>query len=238
MQRLADRGVVAVFGIGDHGRQRHAGRPRPADQRQGQAPLFLKPDGRRDLSRRAPGAVGRPRLRQIQQRAHRPRPLPRPERGGDGHLAIGHLAEGAAVLPRHADRMRAGFGEARFVEDQNPRARRDHAPQTPPDRLGIPRRMRDEVLERLVRRRLADPLEHRRHRLARAVAEQPLDILPQRHVLRAMAKAVLELIEPPGQSPQQRPRGLVEHCASAYRNPAKSTMSSIVITRQIPERFR
>ena len=45
MQRLADRAVVAVFGIGDDRRQRQAGRSRPAHQRQGEAPLLLKDDG-------------------------------------------------------------------------------------------------------------------------------------------------------------------------------------------------
>ena len=107
-------------------------------------------------------------------------------------------------------------------------------PQPPPDHLGLPRRMRDEVLKGLIRRRLADPLEHRRHRLARAVAQQAIDILPQRHVLRAMAEAVLELIQPPRQSSQQRPRVPIEHWAAAYRTRENCTMSSIVITRGFP----
>ena len=108
-----------------------------------------------------------------------------------------------------------------------------HRPQSPPHDLGLPRRMRDEVLEGLIRRRLADPRQHRRHRLARAVAQQAVDVLPQRHVLRPMTEAVLELIQPARQATQQRPRVPIEHRAAAYRNRANSTMSSIVITRQI-----
>ena len=60
---------------------------------------------------------------------------------------------------------------------------------------------------------------------------KPVDILAQRHVLRAMAEAVLELIQPPRQSSQQRPRVPIEHCGAAYRNQRNCTMSSILITR-------
>jgi hypothetical protein len=81
----------------------------------------------------------------------------------------------------------------------------------------------DEVLERLVGGRLGDPLEHGRHRLARTVAQQPIDILAQRDVLRAMAEAVLELIQPARQPSQKRPGVPIEHRRAAYRIPAKST---------------
>ena len=46
--------------------------------------------------------------------AHGPRPLARPQRRRHGHLAIGDLAQRAAVLPRHAHRMRARFRESSF----------------------------------------------------------------------------------------------------------------------------
>lgn len=234
MQRGSDGAVVPVGGVGHDGGQRHAGRLRPMHQRQRQAPFFMEPDRRRNPRRRAPRRIGGPCGGQIQRGAHRPGALARPERGGDGDLAIGHLAQRAAILPRHAHRMRPRFREARFVEDQNPRALRHHRPQPPPHDLGVPGRMRNEVLKGLVRRRLADPFEHRRHRLARAVAQQAVDILAQRHVLRAMAEAVLELIQPARQSSQQRPRGSIEHWGAAYRTSAKCTMSSIQITRRFP----
>src|SRR4029453_17582231 len=101
----------------------------------------------------------------------------------------------------------------------------------------VPRRVRDEVLKGLIRRRLADPLEHRRPRLARAVAQQAVDILSQRHMLRAMAEAVLELIHPARQASQQCGRVLIEHCAAAYVKRKICTMPSKVITRTFTKQF-
>ena len=66
MQRLPDRPVVPVFGIGDDGRQRHAGRARQAHQRQGESPFLLKDDRRGNPRRGAPRRIARPRLGQIQ----------------------------------------------------------------------------------------------------------------------------------------------------------------------------
>ena len=128
--------------------------------------------------------------------------------------------------------MRARLREARFVEDQDAGPLGTYRPKPTPDRFGIPRRMRDEVLERLIRRRLADTRQHRRHRLADAVAQQAVDILPQRYVLRPVAEAVLELIQPPCQSPQQRGRVPIEHRTAAYAKERICTMPSKVITRR------
>ena len=234
MQGLTDGTVVPVFGVRHDGGQRHARRSRATHQRQRETPFLVKLDGRGDLHGRAAWQIARPFLRQIEQRPHRPRPLARPERGRHRHLAIRHFAQGAAVLARHPDRMRPRFREAGFVEDQNAAAFRDHRPQAAPDDLRVPRRMGDEVLEGLIRRGIADPLEHRRHRLARAVAQQTVDVLAQRHVLGTMAEAVLELIQPPRQSSQQRPRVPVEHCGAAYSYSWNRTMSSNLITRGFP----
>ena len=164
---------------------------------------------------RPPRRVVRPGDRQIQRGAQQPGAHAGPERDGDGDLAIGHLAQRAAVLPRHPDRVRALFGETGLVEDQHAAPFGHHGPQAPPHRLGVPGRVGDEVLEGLIGRRLGHPGQHRLHRLATAVAEEPVDVLPQRHQLRAMAKADLELIQPPGQSSQQRPRRVVEHSPRA-----------------------
>ena len=54
-----------------------------------------------------------------------------------------------------------------------------------------PRELRDEVLERLVRGGFADLREHCGHRLAGAGAQQPVDVLAQRHVLCAMTERSL-----------------------------------------------
>ena len=216
MQQLPDRPVVAVFGVGDHRRQGEAGRARSAHQRQGEAPLLLKHDGHGNPSRGPSHRIARPRLGQIEQRSHWPRSLVDPERSGDRDLAIRHLAEGAAGPARRPNRMGTRLGETRFVENQDTRALGQARSQPAPHPFGVPRRVRDEMLKRLIRRRLADAGEHRRHRLARTVAQQPVDVLAQRHVLRAMTEAVLELIQPPRQSSQQRPRLSVEHCGAAY----------------------
>jgi hypothetical protein len=56
--------------------------------------------------------------------------------------------------------------------------------------------MRDEVLQRLIRARIAEPRPHRFHRLAATVAQQALDIPTQRPALRAMAEAVFEQLQP------------------------------------------
>ena len=232
MQGLSDNVVVPVFGVRHDGGQRQTGRSTATDQRQRQAPFLLKHECRRNARRGAPHPIGCPCVRHIQQRAERPGSPPGPERGRHGDLAIGHFPQGPAVLPRHADRMGTRLGETRFVEDQNAGALRQPRPQPTPYALGLPWRVRDEMLKGLIGRRLADASQHRRHRLARAVAQQSVDVPAQRHVLRAMTEAVFELIQPPRQSSQQRPRVPIEHCGAAYRQSANRTMSSIQITRE------
>ena len=93
-------------------------------------------------------------------------------------------------------------------------------------------RMRDEMLKGLIGDRLGDARQHRLHRLALAVAEDPLDVGPQRQQLRAMAEAALELLEPADQSLNARRRRVVDHRAAPYQTMRKSTMSSIQITRE------
>ena len=231
VQRLADGAVVPIFGVGHDRGQRQPGGSTAAHERQRQSPLFLKQQRRGNPRRGAPRQIADPRLGQIQQGAEGPRPTAGPQRRRHGDLAIGDLAQRAAVLARHADRMRARFRKARFVEDQDARALGQHRPQPTPHDLGVPRRVRDEMLEGLVRRRFADARQHRRHRLARAVAQQPVDILAQGHVLGAMPEALLEVIQPMRQASQQRPRVPIEHRVAAYRQSPKGTMSSIQITR-------
>ncbi len=223
MQRPPQGAVVAVFGIGDDRGQRDPRGAGSPEQRQRQAPFLVKGDGGGDPRTGAARRIARPRLGQIERGAHRPGAAPGPERRRHGHLAIGDLAQRAAVLPRDADRVGARLRKARLVEDQNAGARRRHRPQPLPQDLGVPRGMRDEVLEGLIGRRLADPRQHRRHRLARTVAQQAVDVLPQRHVLRPMTEAVLELIQPARQATQQRPGVPIEHGTAAYRTQARST---------------
>jgi hypothetical protein len=131
-------------------------------------------------------AVGRrqPLLGQIELRAQQPRADAGPQRHGHRHLAIRRLAERAAVLPGDPDRGRALFGETRAVENQHAAALGDRpraAASTA--HVGVPRRMRDEVLKRLIRAGIAQARPHRLHRLAATVVEQAGDIATQRPAL-------------------------------------------------------
>ena len=55
---------------------------------------------------------------------------------------------------------------------------------------------RDEMLKGLIGARIADARQHRAHRLAPTVAQQPEQIAPERAPLRDVAEAVLERLEP------------------------------------------
>src|SRR2546430_10724920 len=99
-----------------------------------------------------------------------------PQRDGRRDLAIRDLAERATVLPNRADRVWALFRKTGAVEDQDAAAFRNHRAQSPPHLRGVPGRVRDEMLEGLIGDRLGHPRQHRLHRLALAVAEDPLDV--------------------------------------------------------------
>jgi hypothetical protein len=95
MQRLAQCRVVAELGIGDDRGHRKATGAHLLQQRQGQAPLFLETDRRRNPSTLA--LIERqPCLGQIQARADHPRATTGPERRSDGYLTIRRLAQRAA----------------------------------------------------------------------------------------------------------------------------------------------
>ena len=192
--------------------------------------FLLKPDRRPECARaRALAGVSHSSGR-YSSRPEKPGAHAGPQRHRRRDLAIGDLAERATVLARDADRVRALFRKAGPVEDQDAAPFRNHRAQPTPDRSRVPRRVRNEVLEGLIRDRLGHARQHRLHRLALAVAEDPLHVRPQRHQLRAMAEAALELLEPAHQALDARRRRLVDHRAAPYQTMTKSTMSSIQIT--------
>ena len=172
VQRSPERGHVAELGVGEHGRDLQARRARASDQRQRLTPLLLEGGAGRNVRHRAPIGVAEPRFREIQQRAGHPGPHAGPERGRHGDLAIRDLAQRATVLTRHADRMGALFGKTRAVDDQHTAAFGQHLEQPSPDAVGVPGRVRDEVLKALVGDRVGDAGQHRLHRLPIAVAEE------------------------------------------------------------------
>ena len=183
VQRCAKHRDVAIGGIGEHGGDRQSCCPRAPHQRQRQAPLFLEADRRRRVDALAAGAIARPLLRQVQRRTQDPGAPFGPQQGRRGHLAIGDLAQGAAILPRHANGVRALFREARVVDHEHPFAHGPQLLQPTPHRLPVPRRVGDEMLKRLIVPRIVDPRQHRLHRFPGAVSQQSLQISAQRRAL-------------------------------------------------------
>lgn len=210
MQGAPQRGAVAVFRIARHRRDREPGRADLPDQRQGQAPPLLKAGRGGNLGPRACGGR-QPRVWQIQPRAQQPCARARPQRDGHRRLTIGDLAQRATILPGDAHRGGALFGKAGAVEDQHTATLGHDRPQACPQRLGVPRRLADEVLERLVAARLAEPRPHRRHRFAATVAQHAQDIPTHRAPLRPRGEAVFEPLQPREQASQPRRRGAIEH---------------------------
>ena len=126
--------------------------------------------------------------------------------------------------------MRTVFRKAGAVENQHATTLGNDLAQATPDPLGVPWRVRDEMLKGLIGDRLGDASQHRLHRLSIAVAEDALDVAPQRHQLRAMTEAAFELLQPADESLNARRGRVVDHRAAQYQTPVKSTMSSIQIT--------
>ena len=191
----------------------------------------------RELPLRLPADTGRnagaralrwrqPRLGEIQRRAQHPRLCPRPQRDRHRRLAVGDFPQRAAVLPRHADRVRPLLRKARAVENEDARAIGNRGAQVSPHGVGRPRRIGDEMLKRLIRARIADALQHRAHRFAAAVAQQPEQVAAKRAALRHVREAHLERLEPSAQAIEPRRRTAREsrqHRAAAYRTRGTST---------------
>src|SRR5262245_20765692 len=81
-----------------------------------------------------------------------------------------------------------------------PAADRHTRAQVPPDRLCVPRRVSDEVLQRLIADGITQPAMHGLHRLAFAVVEQTFEVLrgggPLWPPTETAAEAVNERAEP------------------------------------------
>jgi len=236
MQRGPQRRAVAELRIAQYRGDRNAGRADLAQQRESEVPLRLEANGGGNTRACALGG-SEPLLGQIQHRAKHPRACAVPQRDGHRYLAVGDLAEGPAVLARHTDRSRPLFGKTRAVEDQNAGALGHDGAQSLPHDLGLPRGVRDEVLQCLVGAGIAESRPHRFHRLASTVAEQAMHVPPHRAALRRTTKARFEQLQPCQESLQPRGRGVIQHRCAAYRNRAKSTMPSKVFTREFTRQF-
>ena len=168
--------------------------------------------------------VGRqPGVRQIQTGADHPGPRPRPQGGRHRDLAIGDLAERAAVLAGHTNGGRPLLRKAGTVENQHPVPIGNRGAHATPHWRGRPRRVGDEMLEGLIRPGIADARQHGAHRFAPTVAQQPEQISAERTPLRDVIETVLERLEPAAQSVQPHRRIARQHRRAAYRNRGTST---------------
>src|SRR6185295_479953 len=177
-QRFAELKAVAIPRIG----QDHPTADAPAEDtiHSSQRQLILAPVG--DL-------VGNPNLlatlpivgplrRQVQLPTQRHTTAIGSEMDRDGDLTIRRLAQSAAILPRHAYRMRPLFREAGLVDDQHGlRQQSVHQLQGKRFMEGLPgpRTLVDKLLQPL-RIRLADAASDRLDRLALAFHEQAAHI--------------------------------------------------------------
>jgi hypothetical protein len=142
-QRVAEIGVLPVAGVGHHHRRHQTPPGQFVQGVQGQAPLLPVPDAiGHPGPAPAPGIV-RPLLGQEQPPVQR-------DGGGVGDrvhahrdLAVGLLAQSAAVLVRDGDRHPAVLGERHVVDRPGIRTdQRDHPLRDPPlYRNRIPRRL-------------------------------------------------------------------------------------------------
>ena len=92
------------------------------------------------------------------------------------------------------------------------------------------------MLERLIRARIADALQHRAHRFAAAVAQQPEQVAAKRAALRDVREAHLERLEPFAQAIEPRRRTARQsrqHRAAAYRTRREKYKSFVTYSRQI-----
>src|SRR5512135_790006 len=105
----------------------------------------------------------------------------------DGHLAVGLLAQLAAVLTSHTDGVLALLGEAGIVDDEDPpgagQGSGHHTAIALPDLLLVPGALVDELLPGLLGvldveefRRPGDTSHHRLDALALAILEQATEV--------------------------------------------------------------
>ena len=216
MQGDAQRRDIAKFRIAEDGRDREARRAHLAQQRERLSPLFLKDA--------AGGNAGARPLRPASATPRADTAAPRETSRGRRSRTrpSSRLGNSRFCRARHrycrdrADRVWPLFRKAGAVEDQDAAAFGNHRPQPAPHLVGVPGRVRNEVLEGLIGDWFGDPRQHRLHRLALAVAEHALHVRAQGQPLRAMPEAALERLEPAhealrcARSPSRRPpRGSV-----------------------------
>jgi len=129
------------------------------------------------MTGRPPLGIGIPALGQEQPPVDRAARLIGSGMDRDPDLAVGHLAQGARVLPGDPDRGGAVLGEAGVVDHPGVRIQhRRHLLRQPlADRPPVPGALADELLQRLLVA-VRQPLGHGLDRLALAVQHQPTQV--------------------------------------------------------------
>jgi hypothetical protein len=168
---VTELGVDAVAGIDQHNSTWHTRQQGSADLPQRDPRLGLEGDGLRHAGLAPTGRIVGPRLGQVELVGDRQAGVVVGHRQADRDLAIVLLAELPAILPRHADRLRALLGVAGVVDDpgvdravlldgwQHLAAHRGQHRLVRPVRLG------DQMMQRLLRRLHPLRLQPGRHRL-------------------------------------------------------------------------
>jgi len=179
-QAPAEGGADPVAGVRHHAAEAGAGGQHAVDL--GERDRGLRPGPPvlvRHAGAGAPVRAGRPHLRQEQPQAHRHGHLAPGQGERDQDLAVGALAGGPAVLPRHPDRVSALLGQGGVVDDQHRVGAADQRvrppDQEPPQGGVVPGRAGDEVLELVVTPQ-AEPGRHGLQALALAGAEQAAQV--------------------------------------------------------------
>jgi hypothetical protein len=175
-QAQSELGDVSVCGVAEHRWRDDPPFTQLVDHVQRQLPLGLMAHLVGHPARRA-AWIAVPGLGQEQPPIQRTRRLRRDRANRHADLAVAGLAQRAAVLPGDADRHLALFGKPGVVD--HPRLGRDRLahPHRQPlaDRLPLPRRLIDELLQAL----LIAVLQaggHRLDALALAIEHQPTQI--------------------------------------------------------------
>ncbi len=214
---LTQRPVVPEFRIAQHRRDLHAAGPHLPHQRERQAPFLLEAHRRGD-SRTLPRVWRQPLLGHIQGRAQHPRAHARPQRRGDRDLTVGDLAQACrnTGAPRRPSVDPASENSSRRESRRRSRSwiTARSCRQT---RSALHGACGNEVLERLIGARIGHALEHRAHRLAPAVAQQPEQIATEGTALRHVREADLERLEPRRSSGRATPA----RCAAVATAPRR-----------------
>ena len=208
LQAGAEGGRRAVVRVGHDGVDLEAGRADLAHVAQGNPPLRTKAHRRRHPGLVAALGIGGPLRGKIDLATGRPHQRRTDQRGRHADLTVAGLAQRAAVLPFHADRLRALFGKARIVDGQDAPAFRNPCAQARPHRPRGPRRIGNEMLQRLIAAGVGQPPMHRLHGLARAVVDKAGQVATGRVALDTSAETASELVSECAEALQDR-AGLV-----------------------------